>query len=177
LKNRLTNTELINSTLSGFKLVHIDRSEKLQTQLSTGALIVFLIGCSIVLYLCHTISEISHQFFRRSKITKTIEIYHVIVSLCVRYPMSTRTSHIVQVYDTTRDAYLLSVMHKNTSKICYMHVSCQLTQLFVVTPAFLMFIFFFVITPCPCLYGPRYNPFPYLYGARYCYVQTPRFFL
>jgi len=93
------NTEL-NSALSGFKLVHIDRSEKLQTQLSTDALIIDLIGCSIVLYLCHTISEISHQFFRQSKITKIAEIYHVIVSICVRYPMSARTSRIVQVYDT-----------------------------------------------------------------------------
>jgi len=46
----------------------------LQTQLFTDALIVGLIGCTIVLYLCHTISEISHEFFRRSKITKTIEI-------------------------------------------------------------------------------------------------------
>jgi len=46
----------------------------------TNDLIVGLIECSIVLYLCHIISEILHQFFRQSKITKTIEIYHVIVS-------------------------------------------------------------------------------------------------
>jgi len=123
------NTEL-NSALSGFKLAHIDRSEKLQTQLSTDTLIVGLIGRSIVLYLCQTISEILYEFFRRSKITKTIEIYYVIISLCICYPMSARTPRIVQVYDTalisTYTAYRQCVTHKNTSKIWYTHASCQL---------------------------------------------------
>jgi len=68
--------------MSSFKFAHIDRSKKLQTQLST-ALIVSLMGRSIVFYLYHTISEIFYEFFKRTKITKTIEIYHMIVSLCV----------------------------------------------------------------------------------------------
>jgi len=47
--------------MSGFKFAHIDRSEKLQTQLSIDALIVGLIERSIVLYFCHTISEILYE--------------------------------------------------------------------------------------------------------------------
>jgi len=43
----------LNIALSSFKLAYIDRSKKLQTQLSTNALILDLIGRSIVLYLCH----------------------------------------------------------------------------------------------------------------------------
>ena len=92
-------TEMSRHLVRLFKFTRVDRLQKPQTHLSTDALIVRLMGRSVVLYR-NVVSEISHQFHGRSQITETVEIHDAVVPLRVGHPVSTGARRIVQIHDT-----------------------------------------------------------------------------
>src|SRR5436190_13195051 len=111
----------------------VERTEKLQTQLSAYTLIVRLIGMSIVCNI-NTVTEISLHFFRWTQIAETVEVNGVVCSLRVSNPMSTRSHRVVQIHDTafvTTYSRRKRVTHEHTSKKSYARTHRRLEQLFV----------------------------------------------
>ena len=95
MTEKAINTEISQHFVELFKFTRVYR---LQTHLFTDALIVRLIGHTIVLCRRSTVPEMSHQLFERSKIIKTVKVHDAVVSLHVRYPMSIRPCGIVQIH-------------------------------------------------------------------------------
>src|SRR5436190_5464937 len=111
----------------------IDLSEKSQTQLSADALIVRLIGATIVRDI-YTVPEIALYFPRWTKIAEAVEVDDVVSSLSVGDPMSSLPRRVVQVDDAALFAARFRrkrVSHKHASEVRYTRTNRRSTQFLV----------------------------------------------